>query len=289
MIGAFWNTVFYEPILNSLLLFYSLFGENLGFAIIVLTVILRAILFPFMKSQYESSMKLRELQPQLEKIKKKYDRNPQKAQEEQLKLYRKVGYNPLGCLFSSLIPIPFMFAIYQTIRNFSSGDPIAGVYEYVANLVGMNGNIVIDTNFFGLDLSLSYLPLAREHGYIALWILPYLIIAVLVGVSQYYSVKFNQGLMGVDQDNKKGDDKKMKEVEKKKKEKKKKEGEPDMSDMMQDMGKSMQFTFPAMTSFISLSLPSAVSLYWILQSWVPVGMYLLYTKLKENRENGKKG
>jgi YidC/Oxa1 family membrane protein insertase len=281
MIGTIWNTVFYEPILNSLLFFYSLFGENLGFAIIMLTVILRAILFPFMKSQYESSMKLRELQPQLEKIKKKYDRNPKKAQEEQLKLYKKVGYNPLGCLFSSIIPLPFMFAIYQTIRNFSSGEAITGVYEFVANILGMNGNIVIDTNFFGLDLSLSYLPLAREHGYIAFWILPYLIIALLVGVSQYYSVKFNQGLMGVGQDKKK-------EEEKKKKDKKKKDGEHDMPDMMQDMGKSMQFTFPAMTSFIALSLPSAVSLYWILQSWVPVGMYQLYTKLKENRENGKK-
>ena len=220
MISAIWNTVFYEPILNSLLLFYSLFGENLGFAIIMLTVILRAILFPFMKSQYESSMKLRELQPQLEKVKKKYERNPQKVQEEQLKLYRKVGYNPLGCLFSSLIPLPFMLAIYQTIRNFSSGDSITGVYEYIANLVGMNGNIVIDTNFFGLDLSLSYLPLAREHGYLALWILPYLVIAILVGVSQYYSVKFNQGLMGADE-NKNQD---IKKEDEKNKDKKKKEG-----------------------------------------------------------------
>ena len=284
MIGAIWTTVFYQPILNALLFFYALFGENLGFAIIMVTVILRAILFPFMKSQYESSRKLRELQPQLKKIQDKYKRNPQKAQEEQMKLYKKVGYNPLGCLFSMVIPFPFLIAIYQVIRAFSSGGDITGVYDFVANFVGMNGEIVIDTGFFGLDLSLSYLPLAREHGYLTLWILPYLVIAILVGLSQYFSLQFNQGLMGVDQDDK--------EKEKKKKEKdkkKKKPEEPDPTAMLGDMSKSMKFTFPAMTTFIALSLPSAVSLYWILQSWVPVLMYLLYNKLIERLGNGKKG
>ena len=101
----------------------------------------------------------------------------------------------------------------------------------------MNGNITIDPSFFGLDLSLSYLPTAQEHGYLTLWVLPYLALAVLTGLSQYFSVQFNQKLMGADV----ADDKKKKEAEKKKK--KKTDDQPDMSNMMGEMSKSMKYTF----------------------------------------------
>lgn len=282
MLGAIWNTLFYQPILNLLLGLYGLFGNNLGWAIIVLTIIIRGLLFPFMKKQYESSAKLRQLQPQLAKIQKKYKRNPQKVQEEQLKLYRNVGYNPLGCLVSTLLPFPVLIAIYQTIRLFSSGEEITGVYVFIENFLGMNGNITIDPSFFGLDLSLSYLPLAQEHGYFVLWVLPYLILALLTGLSQYFSVQFNQKLMGADI----AEEKKKKEEEKNKAKKKKDDSQPNMSEVMGDMSKSMKYTFPAMSVFIAISLPAAVSLYWILQSWIPVILYQAYNKFN-TRSNGK--
>lgn len=285
MIGALWTTIFYEPIMNSLLFFYGLLGNNLGLAIIVVTILLRVILFPFMRSQYESSKKMRELQPQLKKIQKKYSRNPKKAQEEQMKLYRKVGYNPLGCFFSMVIPFPFMIAIYQAIRAFSLNELPEGTYTFVENFVGVGKDFAINTMFFGIDLAKSYLPLARldEFNYWSPEILAYLIVALLVGVSQYFSMKFTQGMMGADIANAPD-----KEKEKKKKKKKKDEA-PDPTDMMGDMSKSMSFTFPAMTAFLALSLPAAVSLYWILQSWVPVGMNRIYDKLKESLKNGKEG
>lgn len=274
MIGAIWETLFYQPILNSLLVLYGLLWDNLGLAIIVFTIFIRAILFPFMKSQYDSSRKLREIQPELKKIQKKYSRNPKKAQEEQMKLYKKVGYNPLGCFFSMIVPLPFLIAIYQAIRALSSGEAIADIYPFVLDFLGVNGDFTINTMFLGIDLSLAYLPLARESSYIALEVLPYLLIVVLVGVSQYFSVKFNQGMMGTGAEDDKKVDKEKDGKNKKKKEDKKEPG--DITSMMGDMNKSMVYTFPLMTSFIALSLPVAVSLYWILQSWVPVLMYRGY-------------
>ena len=223
----------------------------------------------------------------MEKLEKKYSRNPTKVQEEQMKLYKNAGYHPLGCFFSKLIPFPFMIAIYQTIRNFSSGEAVEGVYDFIINIWDLSGDIIINTQFFGLNLSLSYLPLAREYGYLTLWILPYLIVALLVGVSQYFSVKFNQGMMGTGvTDDKKKDDKK----------KKAKQGEkdkvPDLTNAMVDMSKNMMYTFPVMTTFIAFSLPLAVSLYWILQSWIPVIMYKVYNKFikkDENKDGNGKG
>ena len=263
--------------MNSLLFLYGLFGENLGFAIIALTIILRIILFPLMNSQFESSRKLRQLQPMMENLKKKYERNPQKLQQEQIALYRKVGYNPLGCLFSTLLPFPILIAIYQAITAFSKGTEITGVYQFVANFLNADGAIKIKTMFFGFDLSQAYRPIASDVGYLSLKALPYLLVVIVVVLSQYFASKFQQNLMGVSSD-----------AEKKKKEdaKKKKNGtggKSDMSSMMGDMSKSMQYTFPIMIGIISLDLPAAVSLYWILQSWLPVWLYELYNKLK-NRE-----
>ncbi|MDD3661788.1 MAG: YidC/Oxa1 family membrane protein insertase [Candidatus Dojkabacteria bacterium] len=253
--------------MNVLLLLYSVLGENLGLAIIVLTILLRIILFPFMKSQMESSAKLRKIQPMMQSIQKKYAKNPKKAQEEQLKLYRQVGYNPLGCLLSMLLPFPFLIAIYQAIRAFSGGDGIPGIYEWVRTLLDLSGDVMVSTMFLGFDLSDAYLPIARASGYLALAALPYLVLSVLTGVSQYFSVKFTQDLMGAP-----------KPEEKKPKKDAKAGDQPDMSEMMNQMGKSMTFTFPLMSVFIAVSLPAAVSLYWILQSWVPVAMYQLYNK-----------
>ncbi len=279
MLATLWNTLFYYPIMNGLLFLYGLFGENLGIAIIVLTLILRIILFPLMRSQYESAKKLRSLQPMMEKLKKKYERNPQKLQEEQVALYRKSGYNPLGCLFSILLPFPFLIAIYQAITAFSKGTDIVGVYPIVADFLHNNGKIVIETMFFGLDLSKAFRPVARESGYLSLEALPYLLMVVLVGLSQFFSTKFQQKLMGADEVKKEED----KKDEKKKNGKDDKAGQPDMSSMMKDVNKSMQYTFPAIIAFAAIDFPSAVSLYWIMQSWIPVLLNNLYDKFKTKK------
>lgn len=274
MLSTIWNTVFYNPILNVMLLLYSLFGNNLGLAIIVLTLLLRLVLFPLTRSQLESSAKVRQLQPQLEALKKKYPKNPQKLQEEQVKLYRKVGYNPLGCLVSTLLPFPFLIAIYQAITAFSNAN-VQGIYPFVMDFLNLAEPISVNTHFLFWDLSQSYMPLAKEHGYFVLWILPYLALALLTGVSQYISVK----VMTPAQDpNVAKKPEKSKELEKKKD--KKKDEAPDMSNMMKDMNKSMSLTFPLMTAFIALSIPSAVSIYWIVQSLTSAGLQVLYMKLR---------
>lgn len=281
MLGNLWNTLFYEPIMNAMLFLYSITGNNLGVAIILLTLILRFALFPFLKKQFDSSQKLKEIQPELEKLRKKYSANPQKIQEEQIKLYRKVGYNPLGCFASTIIPLPIMVAIYQSIRAFSGGE-VTGIYTFVSNLINGSGDININTQFLLWDLSESYMPLAKEHGYFALWLLPYLGLAILAGISQYASVKINS--MQSKSDKEKEKEKKDKEKAKKSK-KKKDDPQENMGQMMTEMNKSMSFTFPVMTAVIALSLPAALSLYFSVQSWVTILLRFVYLKLTE-RKNG---
>ncbi|MBN1618143.1 membrane protein insertase YidC [Candidatus Dojkabacteria bacterium] len=290
MFQSIWNTVFYEPIMNTMLFLYGLMGNNLGLAIIVLTVVIRVLLFPLMKNQYDASNKIKKIQPELEKIQKKYKRNPQKLQEEQIKLYRKVGYNPVGCFVSAIIPFPFLAAIYQAIKTFSGGDnEIAGIYGFVSDFIGSNSDkISIDTNFLFWDLSKAYLPLAKEHGYFQLNLIPYFILAALAGLSQYVSIQINNQRT---KDEKKGKDNKIKDKKDHKKDKKSKNDNPeDMSGMMTDMSKSMSLTFPIMTGVVALSLPAALSLYWNIQSWVSIALQYVYCKFinKKNEQNNQK-
>jgi YidC/Oxa1 family membrane protein insertase len=282
LIGTIWNTIIYRPILNALLLLYTVFGNNLGLAIIVLTIGIRVLLFPLMRSQLSSTSKLRRIQPKLQKLQKKYKDDPQKMQEAQLKLYREVGYNPLGCFLSILIPYPFLLAIYQAIRAFSSNEAVEGIYEFVSSWIGLNGDLKINQQFLFWDLSDAYLPLGKDHGYFEIWVLAYLLLAVLVGVSQYFSIKLSSKQQ--EQDDKEKKDKKGSKEKKKNKKKPKKDNEPNMENMAKDMGKSMMLTMPMMTTFIALSAPAAVSIYWIVQSWVLVGMRVAYSKFMKKEK-----
>ncbi len=153
MLNVIWTTIFVRPIVNSLLLLYSLFGNNLGWAIIALTLILRLALYPLMKSQFESARKIKQIQPELQKIQKKFARNPKKAQEEQVKLYRKIGYNPLGCLATTLLPLPILIALYQAINVFSGGSASHDVYNFVRDFLHLGSTIKINTQFFFWNLS----------------------------------------------------------------------------------------------------------------------------------------
>ena len=99
---------FVVHILNAI---YGVVG-NYGIAIIIVTVLMRIIIFPLSLKQEKSMKKMRELQPELEKIKEKYKDNPQEYQQKTAELYRESGVNPLGGCLPLLIQMPVFVALY---------------------------------------------------------------------------------------------------------------------------------------------------------------------------------
>lgn len=92
--------------------------NSFGWAIIIFTLIIRFILYPLYHVQTKSMIEMRKLQPEMQKIKKKY-KDKQKQQEALMKLYKKEGVNPgTGCL-TLLIQLPVFFVLYSVIRYFS--------------------------------------------------------------------------------------------------------------------------------------------------------------------------
>lgn len=90
---------------------YSIVG-NYGIAIIIVTILMRIIVFPLTLKQEKSMKKMREIQPEMDKLKEKYKDNPQEFQKRTAELYREAGVNPLGGCLPILIQMPIFIALY---------------------------------------------------------------------------------------------------------------------------------------------------------------------------------
>jgi YidC/Oxa1 family membrane protein insertase len=86
-----------------------------GVVVILMAVFIKTLVYPLTKSSYRSMAQMRELQPRMEEIREKYDDDPQKQQEEMMKLYRETGVNPLGGCLPMLFQYPIIIALYQFI------------------------------------------------------------------------------------------------------------------------------------------------------------------------------
>jgi len=105
-----------KPLLK-FFLFLHRFIPNWGLVIIALTIIIKVLLHPLTHKSFESMKKMQEIAPKLEEIKKKYGKDPQKLNEEVMKLYREAGVNPMGGCLPMLLQIPVFFALYEIFLN----------------------------------------------------------------------------------------------------------------------------------------------------------------------------
>ncbi|HAK69054.1 MAG TPA: membrane protein insertase YidC [Treponema sp.] len=92
--------------------------RNWGVAIIILTVILRIILFPLSRSSAIGTLKMQQLQPKMQEIQEKYKDNQQKLAEETSKLYKEAGYNPMSGCLPMILQMVILFALYNVFNNY---------------------------------------------------------------------------------------------------------------------------------------------------------------------------
>lgn len=112
--------------INTLLIFlYGLSGQNLGFAIILLTLIVRGVLVPVTIPSLKSAKKLQELKPHLDKLKEKH-KDKQKLQLATLELYKQHGINPAAGCLPQIAQLLVLIALYQVFINFINGGQFNG-------------------------------------------------------------------------------------------------------------------------------------------------------------------
>lgn len=129
---------FLSTILLRILQFFYGLLPNYGLAIILLTIVVRLVLYPLTLKQTRSMAQMQKIQPQVQDLKDRYKDNPQKFNEEVLHLYQKNNVNPLGGCLPLLLQLPILIALYNTIRiavelrktpflwisDLSKGDPL---------------------------------------------------------------------------------------------------------------------------------------------------------------------
>lgn len=272
MFTTIWNTLFSDPLLNIVMLLYHFLGDNLGLAILAIAVIVRVLMTPLVKRQTEMTRKMSSLKPQLEELQKKYANNKELLTQEQMKLYKKVGYNPLGCIGTLVPQLIVLSVLIGVIRAVTSSD-MEGLYPAVKEFLGITDGFSINTKFLFLDLTKSYNSVSSEFGRVSIEALPYIGLSILVGVVQYITTVFTQKMQNPTATTPK--------------KKKSTKGETSPEDMQASMQKSMMYMFPLMTVFFTISMPAALGWYWIVQSLLLAVQYLSldFNKTKKGVQN----
>ena len=107
---------------DALEFFYSL-GAPWWLSIVILTVIVRTLLFPLTVKQVKSMRAMQDLRPEMERIRAKYKDNKQKQQEEIMKLYQESGVNPFGSCLPLLVQLPIFITMFYVIKDFGYTHP----------------------------------------------------------------------------------------------------------------------------------------------------------------------
>ncbi len=165
-LGQIWSNVFIQPMINTLILLYSLAFSNFGIAIAIFTIVIRAAMMPLTVKQSKQMKAMSALQPKIKEIQSRFANDKQRQSKETMQLYKDQGVNPIGCLGPMFIQMPIWIGLYQAILKTVPTTP--------ESLVGLSGNlytwlpfvqevIPINSTFLWLDLSspdpLPVLPL----------------------------------------------------------------------------------------------------------------------------------
>jgi YidC/Oxa1 family membrane protein insertase len=177
-----WGHLFFltRPIFYTLNFFGDLIG-NFGVAILILTLIIKLILFPVANKGFESMSKMKKLQPEIKKLQDRYTDDKVKLQQEMMALYKKEQMNPLAGCFPILLQMPIFYALYKVL--FVTIELRHKPFLYISDLSAPDPTTIF--NLFGL---LPYDPTALPivGTFLGIGFLP-----LLMGVAMWFQMKLN--------------------------------------------------------------------------------------------------
>jgi len=139
-----YHTFFFDPLYNSLVFLFQVFPwADAGIVVIILTILVRLVLFPLSRKAVVTQVKMAEIGPELNAIKEKYKGNSEEQARKTLALYKEKGVNPFSGILVIIIQIPIILALYQIFLHF----PVVNA-SLLYSFVSVPENI--NTTFLGL-------------------------------------------------------------------------------------------------------------------------------------------
>jgi YidC/Oxa1 family membrane protein insertase len=252
ILSFLYTDLLYRPLFNLLIFFYNIIpGHDIGIAIILLTVLVRLVLYKVNDRAIKSQREMQEIQPEIKEIQQKYKDNKEKQAQELMAVYQKYKINPFSGCLPLLVQFPIIIALYRVFLNGFHDENLKFLYAFVHNPGHLNA-----ISFGGIiDLSV-----------------PNFSLALLAGILQYFQTKTLMDVAKKGKDDEKKEDKKEEE----------KSAEEKMQDFTQSMSQSMLYMMPVVTFVFGLKLPSGLALYWSVTTlFAIVQQYLIIKKRKE--------
>lgn len=256
--------LFIAPFVNALFGLYYMVG-NLGWAIILITILIRLLLLPLVFPSLKSANRMRDLQPKINKLKEKYGNQKEALAKAQMELYKQEGINPVAGCLPNILQIAVLIIFFQAFNVVSQFSEGKGSFEAINKLLvapyQISQDFKFDLMFFGSNLTQTPAKLF-EGGVVAQMILPFILL-VGSGLLQYWSAKLMMPAPEVD--------KNVVKVTKNKED-----------DMMSMMRTQSTYLMPLMTIFLGWSFNLGMLLYWFVNSLVMIGQQLITNKLTVN-------
>ena len=249
---GFFLAAVYEPIYNLFVfLIREMPGRNLGWAIVLLTVIVRLVLLYPQHHMLATNRKMQALQPKIKALQEKHKGDQQALGAEFMRLYKEEGVNPLGSFLPLLVQTPIMLMLYWVILEV---DHVVNTY-YLYGFMGSFDPASVDTRFFGLDLVMSHTP-------------GNLVLAVLSAAAQFAQLRLSQAINKKPaQDNPAPKDPNV----------------PDMEQMM----KVMVYAVPVMVAVSTYVFPAGVGVYWFVGTLFVTAQQFVADRLHKAKEAAK--
>ena len=252
MFASVFQVLIVKPIFNLLVLIYALLpGHNFGLAIILFTVLIRFLMWPLVKKQLHQAKAMREMQPEIKRIKAAAKGDRQKESMMLMELYKERQISPFGSIGVLILQLIILIGLYQGLHKVIV-DPhalVANSYDTLRNLSWMK-TLASDINKFDASLlgivDLKRAALSKEGFY-----LPAMLLVIGSAVSQYFQSK---QLMP---DNK--DSRKLRQILKEASAGK----QADSSEVNAAVGRTTRYFIPVMIFFFTVNIASALSLYWL--------------------------
>jgi YidC/Oxa1 family membrane protein insertase len=163
MLKDLYFSIFFQPIFNLLIGIYLLLGNNLILAILLLTVIIKLILWPINQQAIRSQRAMQEIQPKIEALKEQYKDDKTKLGQAMMELYKTEKVNPFSSCLTLLIQLPFLIAVYQVFSQGLKGDTLKLLYTFMPHLNSLQ------TSVWGWDLTKRSIVLAVLAGLAQFW------------------------------------------------------------------------------------------------------------------------
>ncbi len=240
-----WETIIVTPFTNALLMIYKVIGGNFGIAIILFTILIRVITHPLMASQIKGSTKMQEMQNSKEwqEIQKKHKDDKEKLAQEQMKYYKEIGYNPLSSCLPSIIQIPLIFGLYQSIMRAMAASP-----EQLLTLTRTVYSFIPAGNLLPLNSKFLWMNLGQPERIYAFGIaIPFL--AIIVAITTYIQSKVTMP------------------------------PSTNPKDQGAMMGKMMTLYMPLLLGYFALTFASGLSVYFIVGNLIGIAQYALLGKV----------